>query len=251
MLNQAQEYDYRFSHIAPEKGRLYDQHFTDYKWRAFVWQREQRILDAVLTKYFSNRTIRHLDFACGTGRIIGYLIKRTQTSVGVDISESMLARCREKAPQAKIINADITKNDVLGNESFNLITAFRFFPNAQTKLRNEAIQCLAKHLTPDGLFVLNNHKNHSNLFYRLARFIGKHPTTMTTKEMEQLISSVGLKAVEVYSVGVLPANYKHILVPGCVHSLFDWVANALGIGKLLAQNVIFVCRPQGQARCDV
>jgi len=245
----ADQYDYRLSHIG--KGQAYDDSFRENPWRVFLWQREQQILDCILNKYFSDGTITHLGFACGTGRILAYLVGRTETSTGIDVSESMLKVAREKVPSAEVIKGDLTKNDILGDRLFNLITAFRFFPNAQPPLRAEAIQCLVKHLTPNGLLVLNNHKNHSSLLYRLARLVGRHHRTMKTKEVEQLVSSVGLKVAEVFPIGVLPACDKHpMILPSFIHKCADWFANACAVGRTLCQDIIYVCRLEGQTRLE-
>ena len=241
-LSASSRYDYRTTHTAPAKGMSYEQKFADVPWRAYVWQRERLVLDEVLRRYFADRPVRHLDFACGTGRILGHLADRARLSVGVDVSESMLAVARQRPGDAEWIRADITRDDVLARRTFNLITAFRFFPNAQPELRAEALRALARHLTPDGVLLLNNHKNHSSLLCRLARLVGKRPRTMSARDVTELASSVGLVVARTFAIGVLPATDKHMLVPRWCHRLVDRAANALGIAPVLAQNVIYVCR---------
>ena len=128
-------YDYRLSHRAPEKGRSYDEDYARMLWLTYLWKREQRVLDGVLKTYLPSHAIRYLDFACGTGRIAQYLDPRVAKVIAVDISESMLALARQKLPAATILNVDLTHNDILGDALFDMITAFRFFPNAQHALR--------------------------------------------------------------------------------------------------------------------
>lgn len=67
-------YDYRLSHL--QKGAPYEESFSRNPWRAYVWQREQKVLDAVLDRYFSGKAVTLLDFACGTGRILRYLLSQ-------------------------------------------------------------------------------------------------------------------------------------------------------------------------------
>jgi len=239
-----QDYDYRMSHRDPDKGMSYDDGFRTIRWRRYVWRREQRFLDYIVGKYPVNKPIRHLDFACGTGRIMKYLAGRTETSTGVDVSESMLEVTRKTVHSADIIKADITRDDVLGDSKFNLITAFRFFPNAQPALRSQAINCLSKHLAGDGFLVFNNHQNHTSIRYQIARLRGRQWRTMSNREVNELVSSAGLTIAEVFPIGVLPAVDGHMLVPSSVHLLFDAATRACGLGQFLAQNVIFVCRPQ-------
>ena len=117
------------------------------------------ILKGVLDEYFAGKEVHHLDFACGTGRIIEFMSGHTTESTGVDVSPSMLAEARGKGIDARLIEADITDSDELAGETFNLITAFRFFLNAEPELRASAITALGKRLAPDGVLVFNNHHN--------------------------------------------------------------------------------------------
>lgn len=237
-----EDYDYRMSHKAPEKGLSYDDGFRTMPWRRYVWQHEQRVLDYVLRKYFVKKPIRHMDFACGTGRILKYLVGRIETSTGVDVSESMLEVARGKVTSAQIIKADLTETDVLGDRSFNLITAFRFFPNAQHVLRKQVITCLSKHLSNDGVLVFNNHKNHTSFRYQIARLRGRQFRTMSNREVSELVSSAGLVITKVFPIGVLPAVDGHMLVPSCIHRVLDSLLNTCRIGPILAQNTVFVCK---------
>jgi predicted TPR repeat methyltransferase len=207
-----QDYDYRFSHMATDKGPSYDDGFRTMRWRRYVWQREQHVLDCILQKYFSNKAIKHLDFACGTGRILQFMKERVGSCTGVDVSESMLNECRQKLPDTEILQADITKDDVLGKRTFDLITAFRFSPNAQPTLRTKAMECLSKHLSPDGLLVFNNHQNHTSIRYQIARLRGKRWRTMSNREVKDLVCSAGLAVAEVFVIGVLPVVDSYMLV---------------------------------------
>ena len=148
--------DYRFSHMCPGKGRSYHSSFQNSAHRSIIWALEKQILNDIMSYYFSNRhVIAHLDFACGTGRILEYLQNKVKISVGVDISSEMLGVARNNLKACRLIEADLTKNDVLRNEQFDIITAFRFFPNAQPDLRKEVIGCLVTHLKKDGLIILS------------------------------------------------------------------------------------------------
>jgi len=237
-----EDYDYRNSHLHSGKGETYEKHFQDIPWRAFVWDCEKRILDEVLRRHLRGRAISHLDFACGTGRILGALSGRAEESVGADVSQGMLDLARRNCPRSEIINTDITRQDVLKGRSFELITAFRFFPNAQPELRSESIRALERHLSGGGVLVLNNHRNSTSLLFRVARALGKRPKGMSPKDVKGITDAVGLEIVESFGIGVLPATDKHMLLPGWVHRSVDWFINRLGLGESLAQNVIYVSR---------
>jgi len=73
---------YRTSHIHPDKGKTYHALFSQSPYRSMVWQFEKQILNNILEEYFKEEEIDHLDFACGTGRILSYLEGKTTTSTG-------------------------------------------------------------------------------------------------------------------------------------------------------------------------
>jgi SAM-dependent methyltransferase len=244
----AEQPDYRTSHLADGKGRSYDAAFRELPWRAFMWQRERRVLDEILWKHFAGRPIAHLDFACGTGRVLGAVGARARLSVGVDVSPGMLQVARRNAPTVELIQADITRGDVLGDEVFDLITAFRFFPNAQDELRADALRALVAHLADGGLLVFNNHRNDSSLLHRLARLAGGSSRTLSLAEVHSLTGSAGLRILEAFPIGILPATDRHMLVPPFLHRLADGLARGRGWGIALAQNVIFVCGRQARRR---
>jgi SAM-dependent methyltransferase len=53
---------------------------------------------------------------------------------------------------------DLTRDDLkLGQ--FDLVTAFRFFGNAQDDLREAALQAIHRSLRPGGYLILDNHRN--------------------------------------------------------------------------------------------
>lgn len=234
--------DYRVSHMSEDKGAGYDRRFETFSWRRHLWTKEQEVLQAIINDYFVDQEIHHLDFACGTGRILGAIKDRVHRCLGIDVSASMLEQCRQKYPDAHVMQADITRQDVLAGQQFNLITAFRFFPNAQRQLRHEAIDALAWHLAPDGLFVFNNHRNPCPLF-RLAQRMGRHVHTMHTEEINEMLEHSGFKIVKTYAFGSLPAHETYPMwIPASLHEFADRQVNRLGWATSLCQNIIYVCR---------
>lgn len=235
--------DYRQSHVNPKKGQTYDSTFHELPYRAVIWALEQSILKQIMRKFYHNRPVSHLDFACGTGRILGFLQEYARISVGIDISSSMLEVAREKYKRAELIKADITCEQVLEDRKFNLITAFRFFPNAQPELRREVMGKLIRHLDKDGCIVFNNHMNTSSSYNRLIRLLKrKNPGGTTVAEMEQLIKEHGLVLRQSYAAGVIPSNDKHMLLPGKILYLLERCMQKLGIFHNMAQDIVFVCQ---------
>ena len=203
-----------------------------------MWKLEKKFLDDIVKRYFPCYSISHLDFACGTGRILKYLEGRTDSSVGVDLSEEMLCMARKEVPQAEIIQADLTREDVLGDRRFNLITAFRFFPNAQPELRMEAMHVLVKHLTDSGYIVFNNHLNSSSLLHRIQK---DSAHGMNEAEMLKLVLSNGLRIINVYHGGVLPTNETRAYLPGHMLLAVETVASRFQTFRTYAQNLVYVC----------
>ena len=235
--------DYRNSHLHPGKGSSYDRQFTRNPYRSLVWEYERKILDRVMERWKERTPPRHLDFACGTGRILRYLENRTGESVGADLSPSMLEPARGTLQKSEIIEADLTKNDILGDRRFDLITAFRFFPNAQEELRSEVVHLLARHLAPEGWLIFNNHKNTRSLRNRLARALGRKGFQgMSPAQAKEFLNRAGLEVVDIYHFGVLPATEGRLLLP---RPLLRGVERVLARWKWLryyGQNLIYVCR---------
>ena len=154
----------------------------------------------------------------------------------------MLEVAREIAPLSRVVQADLTRNDVLAGQKFDLITAFRFFPNAEPELRREAMETLCSKLRTGGCLVLNNHQNHSSLPDRVRRILTTKPFLSTpAREILELISSFGLEIIKVYHVGIVPDHEKLLLRP---RFLVEWTESLLTRfpAASLSQNVIYACK---------
>jgi len=209
-----------------------------------VWRYEQRCLGEIVGRYRREGDMKHLDFACGTGRILEYLERFDRAlCVGVDISPSMLDIARQRTTRSEIIEGDITQRDILGKRTFSLITAFRFFPNAQDDLREDAMRVLASHLDSHGVLVFNNHKNLAFPANRLMRRVGRgFERGMTRQEAEHLASTAGLRIQDVYHFGAIPEMGHRLLLP---LSLLEMLENSLSRCNFLrnyALNQVYVCR---------
>lgn len=235
--------DYRLSHLAQEKGNSYHRTFSSNPYRKMIWKFEKRILDGILSEFLANHELYHLDFACGTGRILAHFAARAAVSVGVDVSPSMLAVARKFLYSSELFEADLTKNDILGDRKFNLITVFRFFPNAQPSLREDSMRVLMKHLDTDGCIVFNNHKNIASMKFRLARLRGCGGSTgMSLNEVHDLLAKNGLKICKKYSLGFTPANENHTFIPIFLLQRLEQILSGYLPIWHLGENIIFVCR---------
>lgn len=212
-------------------------------YRAMVWRLEQRVLNQILDKHLGHEGIAHLDFACGTGRILGHFLAKVSSATGVDVSSSMMEIARQVAPGSELIEADLTQNDVLGERQFDLITAFRFFPNAEPDLRLAAFRTLSRHLAPRGILVFNNHKNRNSLARRISRLLGREVAkgTMTHSEVEALVAAAGLRIVEVIPLAILPVTQNHSILPIFIlEPVEQWIGGLSSVAPV-AQDIVYVC----------
>src|SRR5262245_37552937 len=94
---------------------------------------EAQYVVEIISRCFPDRVPRYLDFACGTGRLTAVVAPMAMDVVGIDVSRSMLKAAASKLPSARFVCGDITTEDLhLG--SFDLVTTFRFFGNAEPAL---------------------------------------------------------------------------------------------------------------------
>ena len=205
--------DYRSSHQG--KGEAYRDRFAGSSHRALIWRIEQGILKSLFAKHFADpKSVRLLDFACGTGRILRLFEDEVGQATGVDIAQSMLDVAARDLKKARLICADITRASDLDQERFDLITAFRFFPNAEPALRDEAMGKLSSLLVPGGLLVFNNHLREGSLRHRAFLAKDRRGTlknkrrlhVMSDDEVTDLIARHGLTMVESRHLGLLPVK---------------------------------------------
>jgi predicted TPR repeat methyltransferase len=239
--------DYRDSHLT--KGDEYDKKFKDNSYRSLLWSIEKKILKKIVSKYFSGHIQNYLDFACGTGRVLSFLEQNSNNSIGVDVSEAMLSVARNNVKRSKIVFGDITKDiKVLNNIEFELISAFRFFPNAQAELCVETLMIFNKILKDEGYLVFNNHRNHHSLMInRLKRFIKylikkKHTIYFSEREVKNLMNKCGFKIVKTYHSGIFNIDEKKKVSKNSLLQQIEVLCMNLPFAKYFSHNVIYVCK---------
>jgi len=95
---------------------------------------------------------RVLDAGCGTGRVAIELAARGYGVVGVDVSDSMLAVARERAPEGEWHCADLAELD-LGVTFEVVLAAGNVVPLLAEGTEPGVVRRLAEHLAPGGLLV--------------------------------------------------------------------------------------------------
>ena len=228
--------NYSISHL--KKGKEYHNRFESFTGRKILFDLEKRIVFDE-----SRESETHLDFACGTGRWL--CLPNIKSSVGIDISESMLKVARKNKKNAILYNFNFRKVDKLKGEYFDLITVFRFFPNADPLLRQDAIKYISKKLKPEGKLIFNNHRNFwslSYIFFRLL-FLGFWQAGMSHSQVVKLLDQAEFKIITTYSIGVIPQGETKAILPWfLVKPIEKFNATFLSKFHKLGYNVIYVCK---------
>jgi SAM-dependent methyltransferase len=214
-----------------------------------LWRIEQDQLRAIVAELKSTRPrVEALDFASGSGRITALLETLADSVTGIEISQSMCDIALQKVQHARILCADILAAGAPTEGKYDLITAFRFFLNADPSLRLPALKALAARLKDDrSLLVFNNHGNlwsHKLMLWPVHRLrrLGKGRAVtgnyLTTQQMVSLLDQAGLRLRQTfpsgfYSAKILPiAGYDRamrwerraakspLLGPLCVNQLY-------------------------------
>jgi SAM-dependent methyltransferase len=213
-----------------------------------IWTHERKILTDLIARHRKKwPACDYLDFACGTGRVIEFMERRVTTSRGIDISPEMLRLAAPKLQRSELICSDITKSDAPEGK-YDLITAFRFFLNAEPSLRVAVIKALAARLkNSESILVLTNHGNPFSYkgamwpIHRTRQFLfGPQPfgNYLTHKQIKHLLDESGLRMIERFGCGIIsPRLFK--VAP----SMADSIERRFGCGKLaraIGVNQIYV-----------
>lgn len=238
--------DYRRSHIGKEHGEKYDEQlFSEGSFGYEIWEKEQQILKKIIATYGANRQDL-LAFATGTGRVIALLEKEYENATGIDISNDMLIEARKKTTKATFVCGDITQNPEIVKNTFDCITAFRFFLNAQPCLRNDVLRFLVSKLkNKDSIFIFNIHGNKYSTRWFLVMFdriiVRSRQNQMTMKEIREMIEPHGLEIVDYYGIGfIYKVFYK--FMPNSIWQFFENAFESIGFLKPFSLYFIFVCR---------
>jgi len=236
--------DYRSSHATP--GAVTDYIKThEVGYYAALWKRIERPLVGETLRELGGPQRRCLDFACGTGRITAVAADHFAEVVVVDVSALMLA----SAPHAKNVrlqHIDITQQSL--GDTFDVVTAFRFFLNAEQPLRREALEAIRKHLKRDGRLVCNIQMNATSPMGVASRVTNQIPrskkrNTMSSAEFSALLKSAGFTVERVTAYGYLPRPGR--LLPrfceACIEPA-ERAARILRIPQRFAQQLLFVAK---------
>jgi SAM-dependent methyltransferase len=192
----------------------------------------------------------HLDFACGTGRILAALDDVTGESFGFDVSAEMLELAAARDLPATLIRTDpmapaLSLPEIGADPA--VVTMFRFLLNTEPKVRGVALDFAAQALSehPGSLLIVNNHGNKTSL-RELARLKPKRRgpwfNSMSDREMRALLRAHGLTVIERYGAGAAPSSlYRRARLRPMAERVTDRLAGDSYIG-LLGADVTYVAK---------
>lgn len=217
-MRYSNEHSYATSHLEKEHSIFYNSIYSVDSYDNRVWALEKRTLDKILNKYYGGeqKIKDYLDFACGTGRICGFIESRAENSIGVDVSKEMLKIAKKKCLKTKLVLLDATKNNILNNKHFDLITSFRFFLNAEKKLKRKVLSEMSKMLKKDGILIVNIHGNRQSIRHLpfAIRNLFDNETflsELTKNEFEKYLKEQNLVIKELYGLSFMPVFFAKIL----------------------------------------
>jgi len=243
--------DYRKSHTKEGKGENYDKSFDTSDYRQFVMRWEKSVLQKI-TSEIVERTENYLDFACGTGRITRLNEDNFTNSFGIDISGTMLQEAENKLKKTKLIHQDITKNNPFETNQMDYITSFRFFLNAEPRLRSDVLEQLFKILNPKGYFVFNIHNNKTIFSQTISilailkkKLEGKYfipQNSFSISDTRKLLKQHNFKIIKIYHNSVIPVKSENIKTSYSKYSKIERLFSNIELSKYFSKNVIYVCK---------
>ncbi len=198
-----------------------------------IWKVEQTYFEKLLNKFAPDHANSDaLDFACGTGRILAFMVKQVKTLVGVDISAEMLARAKAKVPDVQLICTNILENSQIVPGDKDIVTSFRFLLLSEPKLHEACVKELVTKMRNDrSIMILNTHGNPfsfralSTLRNKIFRPSARKLPSFSLGDMKRLAEKSGLKLVGVAGMGYLPPFLYRILPTGFCEFMERLLAN--------------------------
>jgi SAM-dependent methyltransferase len=237
-------HDYRASHQTTGYGEIYEKTFQSGYYAALWFVIEKPLVESILQS-IGGPDRNCLDFACGTGRITNVAARFFGEVIGVDVSRSMLG-IAQVPKNVKLAQADITLDPLPGK--FDVVTAFRFFLNAEDTLRRDALLALRGHLKEGGLLVSNIQMNATSPIGLVCRIVNqfagqKIHNTLSIKGYTNLLAANGFVIERTIGYGFLPRPGR--LLPRLCEILigpFEKLCTTAGLPAQLAQNFLVIAK---------
>jgi len=239
-----------------QKGADAYDSLTQSKHITLIYELEKNVL-AKLFDRINSREKSLMDFACGTGRWTRFLEDHFDQTTGVDVSEEMISLAKQKCEKAQFIVTDITSDNVdpqLGERQFDVITAFRFYKNAEGQLKKAATDALAKYLKKDGLFIFDLHLNTFSIMGMLAcicrllrldkifKLSELTVRTISLNDIEKLFKDSDFEVIDYYGTGLLPGRSNYTILPKNMLYKIESRAAEKKILRKFAYNILVIAK---------
>jgi len=211
-----------------------------------LWILEKIILNQIYVDYIKKTIKYYLDFACGTGRILEIFEDKAINSFGIDISDDMLKQAKLKYKKTNFLKNDLSKHKNLIDKKFNVITAFRFFLNAEESLRSEILKVFYNILEDEGILIFNNHGNKysmrlSSLLLNFLLNFKWNLKSLSILEIKKLLIQNNFKIIKTYSIGYIPSFLTKI-IPRNIWLYLEKKFMKLNLLKSFGIDMIFICK---------
>jgi len=214
---------------------------------SFIWGLQQvHVLKVAEGLAAANGSVKHFDFACGTGRVLAAAAPIATESHGVDISEAMVAIAQDKIDRGRVVAANILEDPSAADDDYDLITSFRFFLNTEPELRGPIMDSLAGRLAgPESRLIFNVHGNASSVLSLNSLVPGasesRNAKTMTVAETKRLINDAKLEVVSMHGFGMLPKRAYESPAKRIIGGVDSWAANRSWLTRW-SRDILYVCK---------
>lgn len=232
----------------PKVAKDYEnKNYNDDGYDAFIWQLQKPFLKKIIAHYIpSDSRKKYLDFACGTGRIIGEIHGLFDDSQGLDISREMVGIAQRKYPHCHFCVGDVQKDPKLLNNNYDLITTFRFVLNAEQQLRESVLPILSSHLRSEHSVLIFNVHGHRRSLRTLSKFFHSDHVLFNELSMKDILILAklsNLKILEVIGFGIFPRKF----FSSPLKPIFVWLEEKLSgtwIANHFGSDLMFLCHPE-------
>jgi len=244
-------YQERF--LAPDEAESYaTREYGAGSYASAIWALQQPLLRRGLLEARQRYpTGRHLDFACGTGRITRLAEEIFPSVDAVDISASMVELARKICSQARFFVGNILENPGICPGPYTSITSFRLLLNLDPTLRIALLKQLHDRLHPEGVLIVNMHGNLHSLrqpaiIWKRWRHSKSLPrelmlNTMSRDETVACLHAAGFQVERLRGTGILPPTLYRWPLRFLWAGLDRWLSR-ITLLQLFCIDLIFICR---------
>lgn len=204
-IKPADTWTYRDTHLGTEKAAEYEQAYTE-GYYADEWNWFERpFLVRTFSRLRTRGATEAADFACGTGRVLRVAADVFPITFGLDISPDMLRVARSNSPTSQLVAIDASAGTV--REQFDVVSAFRFFLNAEDSLREAGASAMYTMLRPGGSLVVNTHTQPCSplgVTKVMRRVYGTRLRTLSARSLCRVLRHAGFTIESVTYHGLVP-----------------------------------------------